>query len=136
MDESKIKIKFLFIVFICIYLLTSCFANTVSAEDNDTGFSSNILPNAGTTTSNYSNANFDGVASSTGSLTNNSTHNGFTITCETQVSNACGRSSTSVGELEASHDMTVTATGSLVGIEGDSTPDGVTHTSTQQKLKH
>jgi hypothetical protein len=30
--------------------------------------------------------------------------------------------------------MTVTASGSLVGIEGDSTPDGVTHTSTQIKL--
>ena len=124
---------------ICLALLwslLSCFANTVGvkAEDNDTAFSANILPNAGTTTSNYSNANFDGVASSTGNLTNNSTHNGFTITCETQVSNACGQANTSVGELEASHDMTVTATGSLVGIEGDSTPDGVTHTSTQLKL--
>jgi hypothetical protein len=69
---------------------------------------------------------------STGALTNNSTHNGFTITCETQVSNACG--SAFNGELEASHDMTVKASGSLVGIEGDSTPDGVTHTSTQIKL--
>ena len=134
MNEIKLKIKALAILFFCCYALASCFANTASAEDNDTGFSSNILPNAGTTTSNYSNAGFDGVAASTGSLTNNSTHNGFTITCETQVSNACGRSSTSVGELEASHDMTVTATGSLVGIEGDSTPDGVTHTSTQLKL--
>ena len=46
---------------------------------NDTAFSSNILPNAGTTTSNYSNAGFDGVASSTENLTNNSTHNGFSI---------------------------------------------------------
>ena len=134
MNEFKLKIKTLAIMFFCCYALVSCFANTASAEDNDTGFSANILPNAGTTTSNYSNAGFDGVAASTGSLTNNSTHNGFTITCETQVSNACGRSNTSVGELEASHDMTVTATGSLVGIEGDSTPDGVTHTSTQQKL--
>ena len=134
MNEFKLKIKTLAIMFFCCYALVSCFANTASAEDNDTGFSANILPNAGTTTSNYSNAGFDGVASSTGSLTNNSTHNGFTITCETQVSNACGRSNTSVGELEASHDMTVTATGSLIGIEGDSTPDGVTHTSTQQKL--
>jgi len=118
-----------------VWLMLSLFASSVGlAEDNDTAFSANILPNAGTTTSNYSNAGFDGVAASTGSLTNNSTHNGFTITCETQVSNACGRSNTSVGELEASHDMTVTATGSLVGIEGDSTPDGVTHTSTQIKL--
>jgi len=134
MDETKTKIKAIAIIFFCCYALVSCFTNTVKAEDNDTAFSANILPNADTTTSNYSNANFDGVASSTGSLTNNSTHNGFTITCETQVSNACGRSNTSVGELEASHDMTVTATGSLVGIEGDSTPDGVTHTSTQLKL--
>jgi len=132
MDKTKIK-NFIITFFVC-YFIGACALNKVIAEDNDTGFSSNILPNAGTTTSNYSNAGFDGVASSTESLTNNSTHNGFTITCETQVSNACGRSSTSVGELEASHDMTVTATGSLVGIEGDSTPDGVTHTSTQQKL--
>ena len=61
MDETKIKIKFLFIVFICIYLLASCFASKVGAEDNDTAFTSNILPNAGDTTSSYSNANLDGV---------------------------------------------------------------------------
>jgi len=118
-----------------VWLMLSCFANTVGlAEDNDTAFSSNILPNSGTTTSNYSNSNLDGVASSTENLANNSTHNGFTITCETQVNNNCGRANTSVGELEASHDMTVTATGSLVGITGNSNPDGVSHTSTQLKL--
>jgi len=132
MDRTKIK-KLATIFFVC-YFLASCFANIAGAEDNDTAFTTNILPNAGTTTSNYSNANFDGVASSTENLTNNSTHNGFTITCDTQVNNLCGRANTSVGEIEASHDLTVTATGSLVGIEGDSTPDGVTHTSTQQKL--
>ncbi len=32
MDYTKIKFKFLFIVFICIYLLASCFAKTVKAE--------------------------------------------------------------------------------------------------------
>jgi hypothetical protein len=118
-----------------LWSLLSCFANTVNlkAEDNDTAFTTNILPNAGTTTSSLTNSTLDGVQSgSTGALTNNSTHNGFTITCETQVSNACG--SAFNGELEASHDMTVTASGSLVGIEGDSTPDNVTHTSTQIKL--
>ena len=117
-----------------VWLMLSWFASSVGlAEDNDTAFTTNILPNAGTTTSNKSNSNLDGVQSgSTGALTNNSTHNGFTITCEVQVSNACGRAFN--GELEASHDMTVSATGSLVGIEGDSTPDGVTHTSTQLKL--
>jgi hypothetical protein len=103
------------------------------AEDNDTGFSSNILPNAGDTTSSLSNAGLDGVQSgSTGNLTHNSTHNGFTITCDTQVNSACGYAFS--GELEASHDMTVTATGSLVGISGTSTPDGLSHTSTQIKL--
>ena len=119
---------------VLLYWGLSLFATSVGlAEDNDTGFTTNILPNAGTTTSSLTNSTLDGVqAGSTGALTNNSTHNGFTITCDTQVSNACG--SAFNGELEASHDMTVKATGSLVGIEGDSTPDGVTHTSTQIKL--
>lgn len=118
-----------------VWSMLSIFASSVGlAEDNDTAFSTNILPNAGTATSNYSNAQLDGVASSTTSLTNNSTHNGFTVTCETQVSNACGQANSSVGEIEASHDLTITANGSLVGIDGTSTPDGVSHTSTQQKL--
>ena len=136
MDRTKIKIKFLFIIFICIYLLASCFAKTVSAEDNDTAFTSNILPNAGDTTSSYSNADLDGVTtgSSATTLTNNLVYNGFTITCDTQVSNACGSAHPSIGEIEASHDLTVTATGSLVGVTGTSTPDGVSHTSTQAKL--
>jgi len=131
MDRTKIK-NFIITFFVC-YLIGACAFNKVIAEDNDTGFSSNILPNAGTTTSSLSNAGLDGVQSgSTGNLTNNSTHNGFTITCDTQVSSACGVAFS--GELEASHDMTVTATGSLVGISGTSTPDGVSHTSTQLKL--
>lgn len=117
-----------------IWLMLTWFGNSVGLTDeNDTAFTTNILPNAGTTTSGLTNSTLDGVQSgSTGALTNNSTHNGFTITCEVQVSSSCG--SAFNGELEASHDMTVTASGSLIGIEGDSTPDGVTHTSTQIKL--
>ena len=109
---------------------------TSFAEDNDTAFTSNILPNAGDTTSSYSNADLDGVTtgSSATTLTNNLVYNGFTITCDTQVSNACGSAHPSIGEIEASHDITVTATGSLVGVTGTSTPDGVSHTSTQAKL--
>ncbi len=109
---------------------------TSFAEDNDTAFTSNILPNAGDTTSSYSNADLDGVTtgSSATTLTNNLVYNGFTITCDTQVSNACGSAHPSIGEIEASHDLTVTATGSLVGVTGISTPDGVSHTSTQAKL--
>tara|TARA_B110000285_G_scaffold121158_1_gene137007 strand:- start:909 stop:2432 length:1524 start_codon:yes stop_codon:yes gene_type:complete len=129
--------RLLFCIFIgaFIWFMLSLFSSSVGlTEDNDTAFSTNILPNAGTTTSNFSNAQLDGVASSTTSLTNNSTHNGFTVTCETQVSNACGQANSSVGEIEASHDLTITANGSLVGINGTSTPDGVSHTSTQQKL--
>ena len=109
---------------------------TSFAEDNDTAFTSNILPNAGDTTSSYSNADLDGVTtgSSATTLTNNLVYNGFTITCDTQVSNACGSAHPSIGEIEASHDLTMTATGSLVGVTGASTPDGVSHTSTQAKL--
>ena len=95
--------------YIVSILLLMILTHTISAEEITTN---NLLPNAG-----------DGVdwgSSSTemindgGSsyVSNNSTHNGFTITCDTQVSNACGYAFS--GELEASHDMTVTATGSLV----------------------
>ena len=89
------------------WLMLSWFASSVGlAEDNDTAFTTNILPNAGTTTSGLTNSTLDGVQSgSTGALTNNSTHNGFTITCETQVSNACGAAFN--GELEASHDLSL-----------------------------
>jgi len=93
------------------FLILTLVVLSAKAEDNDTAFTSNILPNAGDTTSSLSNANLDGVQSgSTGALSNNSTHNGFTITCDTQVNSACGYAFS--GELEASHDMTVTATGS------------------------
>jgi len=121
---------------VLIFLLMMLIPTISLTEENDTAFSTNILPNAGDTTSSYSNADLDGVTtgSSSTTLTNNSTYNGFTITCDTQVSNACGSAHPSIGEIEASHDITVTATGSLVGITGTSTPDGVSHTSTQVKL--
>jgi len=121
---------------VSILLMVILTFTTSFAEDNDTAFTSNILPNAGDTTSSYSNAGLDGVTtgSSATTLTNNLVYNGFTITCDTQVSNACGSAHPSIGEIEASHDLTVTATGSLVGVTGASTPDGVSHTSTQAKL--
>jgi len=133
---DKTKIKNLIITFFVCYFIGACAFNKVIAEDNDTAFTSNILPNAGDTTSSYSNAGLDGVTAGSGAttLTNNLVYNGFTITCDTQVSNACGSAHPSIGEIEASHDMTVTATGSLVGVTGTSTPDGVSHTSTQAKL--
>ena len=121
------------IIPVLIWLLLSWFANSVGlADENDTAYSGNLLPNVGTTTSNKSNGNLDGVQSgSTGALTNNSTHNGFTITCQTQVSNACGNAFN--GEIEGSHDLTLKAAGSLVGVTGTD-DDGNSHTSTQKKL--
>jgi len=73
----------------------------------------------------------DGVSTSYGDLTNNSTVNGFTVTCDTLVNNSCGTAFN--GELESSHDMTVSASGSLVGITGVD-ESGNSHTSNQKKL--
>jgi hypothetical protein len=129
MDEFKLKIKTIAIMFFCCYALASCFANTVKAE-NDTATTTNILPNAGTTSSSRDNHNLDGVNSGTGNLSNNSTHNGFTITCDTQIDNACGRAFS--GELESSRDMKVSASDTLIGIDG--VEAGTTYTTTQKKL--
>ena len=133
MDNAKIKIKAIAVIFFCCYALVSCFSNTInkSFADEDTATTTNILPNAGTTSSSRDAFDLDGVK--TGSnvdLTNNGTHNGFTITCNTQISNACGRALS--GELEASRDMKVSANGTLIGIDG--TESSTTYTSTQKKL--
>ena len=70
------KIKFLVIAFFVLYFVIQC---TVGKTENDTATSTNILPNAGTTSSSRDNFDLDGVQSgSTGALNNNSTHNGFT----------------------------------------------------------
>ena len=113
-----------------VFLILTLIILSVKAED-DTATSTNILPNAGTTSSSMDNFDLDGVQSgSTGALNNNSTHNGFTITCPTQVNNACGTAFN--GELEASYQMKVGASDTLVGIDG--TESGTTYTSTQKKL--
>ena len=98
--------------------------------ENDTATSTNILPNAGTTSSNMDNHNLDGVNSGTGNLSNNSTHNGFTITCGTTIDGHCGRAFN--GELESSRDMKVSAGDTLVGVTG--TESSTTYTATQNKL--
>ena len=103
---------------------------TISKAENDTATSTNILPNAGTTSSSLDNYDLDGVNSGTGDLSNNSTHNGFTITCGTTVGGHCGRAFS--GELESSYDMKVGAGDTLVGITG--TESGTTYTATQKKL--
>jgi hypothetical protein len=122
------KIKPLVVAFFVLYFVIQC---TVGKTENDTATSTNILPNAGTTSSSLDNFNLDGVQSgSTGALENNSTHNGFDITCPTQVNNACGTAFS--GELEASYQMKVGASGTLLDIDG--VEDGTTYTTTQRKL--
>jgi len=103
---------------------------TISKAENDTATSTNILPNAGTTSSSLDNHNLDGVNSGTGNLSNNSTHNGFTITCGTTIDGHCGRAFS--GELESSRDMKVSADDTLVGVTG--AESGTTYTATQKKL--
>ena len=122
------KIKPLIIAFFALYFVIQC---TIAKADNDTATTGNILPNAGTASSNKDNFNLDGVQSgSTGALGNNSTHNGFDITCPTQVQNACGTAFS--GELEASYQMKVGASGTLIDIDG--VEGSTTYTSTQNKL--
>ena len=122
------KIKFLILTFFTFYFVIY---STVSIAENDTATSTNILPNAGTTSSSRDNFDLDGVQSgSTGALGNNSTHNGFDITCPTQVNNACGTAFS--GELETSYQMKVGASDTLIGIDG--VEGSTTYTSTQKKL--
>ena len=116
---------------ILLYWGLSIFSSSVGLAENDTATSTNILPNAGTTSSSRDNFDLDGVQSgSTGALTNNSTHNGFDITCPTQVNNACGTAFS--GELETSYQMKVGASDTLIGIDG--VEGSTTYTSTQKKL--
>jgi len=124
--------KFIIILMVILWGMLSWFSSSVGlkADENDTAYSTNILPNAQTTSSGKDNFDLPGVDKGTGVLTNNSTHNGFTITCETQIDNACGRAFN--GELESSRDMKLSANGSLLNISG--TDDaGTSYVSTQAK---
>ena len=114
-----------------LILLIIFITNNSYADLNDTATSTNILPNANVTSSNYDNVDLDGVSTTNGSLTNNSSINGFTVTCNTLVNNNCGKSWN--GQIEGSHDITVSTSGTLVGISGVD-ESGNTYTSTQKKL--
>ena len=129
--------KKIIILGVLLWLLLNWFAssvglNTAKAELNDTATTGNLLPNNNSTSSNKDNFDLDGVQSGlTGVLNNNSTHNGFTITCNVQVNNSCG--SAFNGELEGSADMTVSYSGSLNGVSGVD-ESGNSHTTNQKKL--
>ena len=127
--------KYIIIFGALLCLLLSWFASSVGlkADENDTAYSTNILPNAGVTSSSQDNFNLDGVSTSAASLTNNSTHQGFTITCETEINNACGAAFN--GELESSRDMKVSASGSLIFNLFNSNITHITKKTTFRKRK-
>jgi len=135
MDYTKIKIKFLFIVFICIYLLASCFANLVKAENVITG---NILPNAGNSVSSYNSGTTPVISDNTSDTTmsNNTTLDGFAITCDTAngQNGGCGAFFNYDKAVEAAHDLKITSTATLVGIDGTGQTSSDTITSTTDKL--
>ena len=62
MDDTKIKIKAIAIIFFCCYALASCFSNTVKAENVLTG---NILTNAGNSVSSYNSGTTHTIADNT-----------------------------------------------------------------------
>ena len=82
MDYTKIKIKAIAIFFFCCYALASCFSSKVGAENVITG---NILPNADNSVSSYNSGTTPVISDNTSDTTmsNNTTLDGFAITCDT-----------------------------------------------------
>jgi len=80
MDRSKIK-NVIITFFVC-YLIGSCIIHKVKAEDVVTG---NILPNAGNSVSSYNSGTTPVISDNTSDTTmsNNTTLDGFAITCDT-----------------------------------------------------
>ena len=135
MNETKAKIKAIAIIFFCLYALASCFANTVQAENVITG---NILPNAGNSVSSYNSGTTPVISDNTSDTTmsNNTTLDGFAITCDTAngQNGGCGAFFTYDKAVEAAHDLKITSTATLVGIDGTGQTSSNTITSTTDKL--
>ena len=132
---ARSKIKTITIAFFCSYLLASCFANAVKAEDVITG---NILPNAGNSVSSYNSGTTPVISDNTSDTTmsNNTTLDGFAITCDTAngQNGGCGAFFTYDKAVEAAHDLKITSTATLVGIDGTGQTSSNTITSTADKL--
>jgi len=135
MDYTKIKIKTIAIIFFCCYAVASCFSNTVKAENVVTG---NILPNAGNSVSSYNSGTTPVISDNTSDTTmsNNTTLDGFAITCDTAngQNGGCGAFFTYDKAVEAAHDLKITSTATLVGIDGTGQTSSNTITSTTDKL--
>ena len=111
MDEFKIKIKTIAIMFFCCYALASCFANTVKAEDITTG---NLLPNG------------TGAASNLQSVDNTVPNVQSSCSSFTSVNTTCTNSNWNYQEVEVGSTSSGTGTlnyqGNLVGVQtGDET---------------
>jgi len=132
---ARSKIKTITIAFFCSYLLASCFTNAVKAEDVITG---NILPNAGNSVSSYNSGTTPVISDNTSDTTmsNNTTLDGFAITCDTAngQNGGCGAFFTYDKAVEAAHDLKITSTATLVGIDGTGQTSSNTITSTADKL--
>jgi len=133
MERSKIKA--VAVIFFSSYLLASCFATVVRAEDVVTG---NILPNAGNSVSSYNSGTTPVISDNTSNTTmsNNTTLDGFAITCDTAngQNGGCGAFFTYDKAVEAAHDLKITSTATLVGIAGTGQTSSNTITSTADKL--
>jgi hypothetical protein len=132
---ARSKIKTITIAFFCSYLLASCFASAVKAEDVVTG---NILPNAGNSVSSYNSGTTPVISDNTSNTTmsNNTTLDGFAITCDTAngQEGGCGAFFTYDKAVEAAHDLKITSTATLVGIAGTGQTSSDSITSTADKL--
>jgi len=132
---ARSKIKTITIAFFCSYLLANCFANVVKAENVITG---NILPNAGNSVSSYNSGTTPVISNNTSDTTmsNNTTLDGFAITCDTAngQNGGCGAFFTYDKAVEAAHDLKITSTATLVGIDGTGQTSSNTITSTVDKL--
>jgi len=132
MDKS---IKALIVIFICAWFFSSCIITNLKAEDVITG---NILPNAGNSVSSYNGGSAPVISDNTSNttLSNNATIDGFTVTCDTAngQGGGCGAFFTYDKAVEAAHDLTLTTSASLIGIDGTGQTSNETITSTIAKL--
>jgi len=132
---ARSKIKTIATIFFCSYLLASCFASKVGAEDVVTG---NILPNAGNSVSSYNSGTTPVISDNTSDTTmsNNTTLDGFAITCDTAngQNGGCGAFFNYDKAVEAAHDLKITSTATLVGINGTVQTSSDTIASTTDKL--
>ena len=132
---ARSKIKTLTIIFFCSYLLASCFTTIIKAEDVVTG---NILPNAGNSVSSYNSGTTPVISDNTSNTTmsNNTTLDGFAITCDTAngQNGGCGAFFNYDKAVEAAHDLKITSSATLVGIDGTGQTSSDTITSTANKL--